>query len=418
MGKRRDPIVFAMDGATELAEGVEDWIAENWIEGFRLAPKEEWRRHDRESYALSKRNVRERKVYILQSFATDDVETALNTRTGRCFRVKVKDDADPAYIGTVGEARWLDEETLMVEQRRRNFSLSKQEVAARLNILGETVDEKIWGTIQFIRSLVEASCGSITLLGTMLPGMRQDEKDQPRAPINTATFARVMRAAGVRRLITMDVHSKSAMQNACSCANVRFDHLDSRCLLARQAVNGIPHNRRVVVLAADIGESKRKGPEFQDTVSRIIGRKVGFAVARKVRVGDTESHTLSLFDDDECPVGPRPGHGPDDAAYVLCSDDILATGGTLRDAKVSVESRGGIFYAACYTHNIFTGNAKENLRGMRLVGTKTVDPWRVRDTPIYDQIEFVDVSSVFARAIKETHTAGSINDLLQDLEPA
>ena len=65
------PVVFAMSGADRIAQGVDRWIDRHWLHGFRLAEKEERRRHDRESYIRSKINVRGRKVYILDSFATD-----------------------------------------------------------------------------------------------------------------------------------------------------------------------------------------------------------------------------------------------------------------------------------------------------------------------------------------------------------
>ena len=68
------PVVFAMSGADRIAQGVERWIDRHWLHGFRLAEKEERRRHDRESYIRSKINVRGRKVYILDSFATDTEE--------------------------------------------------------------------------------------------------------------------------------------------------------------------------------------------------------------------------------------------------------------------------------------------------------------------------------------------------------
>ena len=175
------PVVFAMNGATAMARGIEAWVDAHWLPGFRLAEKEERRRHDRESYIRSKINVRGRKVYLIDSFATDP---------------------------------------------------------------DEAVDEKVWGTILFVSSLKDASCADVTLIGTMFPYMRQDQKDQPRAAINTATFVRQMWAAGVQRLITIDVHNPAAVQNAAAALKMNFDHLEARCPLTRapsvrQTIDGI-----------------------------------------------------------------------------------------------------------------------------------------------------------------------------------
>jgi phosphoribosylpyrophosphate synthetase len=227
-----------------------------------------------------------------------------------------------------------------------------------------------------------------------------------------------MKAAGIHRVITMDVHSKGGMQNACAGAGIGFDHLEARCLLAHEAVKGIPDGARVVVAAPDIGSSKRSAPKFQEVVAGLLGREVGFAIARKVRTGDTHSKITTLIEEPLYPIGPREGRGREDGAYVISPDDILATGGTLKHVAEAVELRGGIFHAACYTNGLFTGDAVENLKGLnRLVGTLTVDPWRIENTPIYEKITFVDVAPIFGRAIKETHTNGSINDLLQNVKP-
>ena len=78
---------------------------------------------------------------------------------------------------------------------------------------------------------------AITLIGTMFPYMRQDQKDQPRAAINTAAFVRQMWAAGVQRLITMDVHNPAAVQNAAAALKMNFDHLEARCPLAKAVAN-------------------------------------------------------------------------------------------------------------------------------------------------------------------------------------
>jgi ribose-phosphate pyrophosphokinase len=344
------PVVFAMNGATAMARGVEAWIDANWLPGFRLAEKEERRRHDRESYIRSKINVRGRKVYLIDSFATDP---------------------------------------------------------------DEAVDEKIWGSVLFVSSLKDASCADVTLLGTMFPYMRQDQKDQPRAAINTAAFVRQMWAAGVQRLITIDVHNPAAVQNAAAALKMNFDHLEARCPLARAVADELPRGARYVVLTPDLGATKRT-KAFQGTLQRTLSRRfggevrVGFAHANKNRVGDTESQVTTIIED---PAEPIAG------ALVIVPDDILATGNTLCEIQQVIAERGGTMFAACVTHGLFTGRAAENLERIeRIYTTNTVSPWRLAGTPTLDRVRMVDVADIFAQAIRETHVNGSINRLLTSLE--
>ena len=351
------PVVFAMNGATMIPKRVESWISNVWIPGFRLAEKQEWRRHDREFSARSCVNVRGRKVYIFQSFASD-----------------------------------------------RN----------------ETVDEKVWGTILFIHSLLDASCAEITLFGTMFPYMRQDQKDAPRAAINTAAFVRQMWAAGVNRLVTMDVHNVAALQNACSALSMQFDHLEARCLLARAVSEDIPLHRRVVVLTPDMGATKRT-KSFQMILERFLSARaggpipVGFAHADKVRRGDEDVEITTIIEDPNFPIGPKAGEPV--GAVVISPDDIMATGSTIRDVERAVTGRGGEFFAACITHGLFTGNAPDNLKKIAAVyTTDTVSQWRLTGAMVQDRVVEVDTSSVWAQALRETHLNGSINRLLQGLQ--
>lgn len=344
------PVVFAMNGATAMARGIEAWVATRWLPGFRLAEKEERRRHDRESYIRSKINVRGRKVYIIDSFATD---------------------AD------------------------------------------EAVDEKIWGTVLFVSSLKDASCADVTLIGTMFPYMRQDQKDQPRAAINTAAFVRQMWAAGVQRLITIDVHNPAAVQNAAAALKMNFDHLEARCPLARAVADELPRGARYVVLTPDLGATKRT-KAFQGTLQAILGRRfgrdlrVGFAHANKTRLGDTESQVTTIIED---PAEPIAG------ALVIVPDDILATGSTLAEIEKAIQERGGTMFAACVTHGLFTGRAAETLQRVpRIFTTNTVSPWRIADTPTRERLRIVDVADIFAQAVRETHLNGSINRLITSLE--
>jgi ribose-phosphate pyrophosphokinase len=422
------PIIFAMDGMTDLAQGIEAWIAENWIEGFKLSTKEEWRRHDREGYTRSLVNLRGRQVYILQSYATDNMRPVF-APCDEPYRVKLTKEYKHLPAGTIGIARREDSPLLKTvsfyyHKELHSIPFTPKLAKEYLQILGETVDEKTWGTFNFIRSLRDSSAERITLVGTMFPEMRQDERDQPHAFLGTVSFPATAAAAKVHRLITMDVHAKAAMQNSCSALDLRFDHLEARGLLVREAIKGIPPGARILVISPDVGATKRSATKFHESaeymLKRMYGRdfRVGMSQAIKMRSGDTETKILQIIEEPDFPIGPRPGYGPEDGAHVICQDDILATGSTLAHLEHETRKRGGFFHAACFTNGLFTGDAIELLKDMpRLVGTRTCDPWRIAGSEIEKRITWVDTAWVFARAIQETHMNGSINTLLQEIDP-
>lgn len=341
---------------------MKDDLEKNFLQyGYNYAKKFEWRRQDGESYSCSSENIRGRDIYVFQSFASD---------------------------------------------------------------AGESVDEKIWGTLMFVSSLRSASARSVTLIGTMLPYMRQDQKDKPRAPIGTAYFVKQCEAAGVDRIITMDVHNLAAMQNSCDALQMNFDHLEARKalvkLVSRDLVDEVRKGRRVVVLTPDAGATKRT-KSFQSTLEESLNYrlrfhdqkpiKVGFAHGDKVRVGDSEIEINTIIENPEYPI---------EGALVVVPDDILATGSTLCGIEQAITQRGGELYAVCVTHAIGTNkeSLEKNLKAIpRIYAANTVNPWRFEGTSVFDRMYYADVSPYFASAIWHTFNDGSINELLTNFEP-
>lgn len=73
-------------------------------------------------------------------------------------------------------------------------------------------------------ALKEASAERVTAVVPYLAYARADRKTHPREPVTLRQVAQLFEAAGVDRMITLDVHNLAAFQNAFRC---RTEHLEA-----------------------------------------------------------------------------------------------------------------------------------------------------------------------------------------------
>ena len=71
-----------------------------------------------------------------------------------------------------------------------------------------------------------ASAGYITAVIPYFGYARQDRKDKPRVPISARLIADLLQAAGVNRLVTMDLHADQIQ----GFFNIPVDHLKSEAI--------------------------------------------------------------------------------------------------------------------------------------------------------------------------------------------
>ena len=118
-----------------------------------------------------------------------------------------------------------------------------------------------------------ASAGEITAVIPYFGYARQDRKEQPRVPISARLVMDIIKAAGIDRIVTMDLHAEQIG----GFWNRPFDHLHFTPSLIK-AVSGFKID---VVVAPDVGSIKRT-----TTISKIL--KVPMAIVVKERIGASE----------------------------------------------------------------------------------------------------------------------------------
>ncbi len=213
---------------------------------------------------------------------------------------------------------------------------------------------------------------------------RQDKKSAPREPISARLVAHMLEAAGIDRILTMDLHAgqiQGFFQKPC-------DHMTAMFILTQYFTDlGLDD---LVVVAPDAGRVK---------LNKAFAAKMGadLAILNKERPAQQVAEINYVIGDVR-------------GKTAVIVDDIIGTAGTLRAAADAVKDAGASRVYAAATHGLFSGDAYENLVASgfeQVVVTDTV--------PLPDGApEFVKVLSVadlLTSSIRQIFTDGSLSDV-------
>ncbi|MGI6495808.1 MAG: ribose-phosphate diphosphokinase [Kiritimatiellia bacterium] len=215
---------------------------------------------------------------------------------------------------------------------------------------------------------------------------RQDRKDKPRVPITAKLVANLLVAAGVNRVLTIDLHAQQIQ----GFFDIPVDHLYASPVIA-QYLKGLNLENPIVV-SPDTG-----GVKAAYAYSKMLG--TGLAIVAKQRLSGDRVESFSLVGDVE---------GKD----VVMVDDMTTTCGTLCSAAKLLKEHGAASIRAAVTHGTITPKGAERLKEsdiQELVVTDTV-PLRVDPGDI---ITVLTISELLGEAVQRIHNGQSVSSLFE-----
>ena len=231
-----------------------------------------------------------------------------------------------------------------------------------------------------------ASAARITSVIPFFGYARQDRKDQPRVPITAKLVANLLVAAGVNRVLTMDLHAQQLQ----GFFDIPVDHLHARPVMVQHLKKLAIGN--LVVVSPDVG-----GVKMASAYSQALG--AGLAIVVKNRKSATETEASHIIGD---VIGKN----------VLIVDDLTETAGTLTSAARILRRSGALDIYAGVSHAVLTDLAVERLKDSEIKELITTDSVPVR--PTSDQrVKVLSVAELLGEGIRRIHDDESVSSLFE-----
>lgn len=210
---------------------------------------------------------------------------------------------------------------------------------------------------------------------------RQDRKDKPRVAIGAKLIANMLMAAGVDRVMTMDLHADQIQ----GFFEVPVDHLYASTIFLPEIERLNTGN--LIMAAPDAGGAKRANSYAKKL-------DTGLAICHKQRKRANEVAEMTVIGDVS---------GKD----VILIDDMCDTAGTLTKAADLFMERGAKSVRAFCTHAVLSGPAFERIEESNLTELIVTDTIPLKKQS--DKIRVLSVADLFSDVIRRMVNNQSIS---------
>jgi ribose-phosphate pyrophosphokinase len=242
--------------------------------------------------------------------------------------------------------------------------------------------ENLMELLLMIDAAKRASANSVVAVLPYFGFARQDKKGKPRVPIAAKLIANLLTAAGVDRVMTIDLHADQIQ----GFFEVPVDHLYASTLFVPYIKSlNLPN---LTIASPDMGGSKRA-----NTYAKFLNAEV--VVCYKHREKANEISKMMLIGDVK---------GKD----IVMIDDMVDTAGTLTKAADLMITQGASSVRAICTHGLFSANAYERLENSQLTEIVVTDT--IPREHKSSKIKEISVAVLFADTIKRIHDKKSISE--------
>ena len=250
------------------------------------------------------------------------------------------------------------------------------------------INKTIMEQLLLVDALKRASAKRITAVLPFYPYSRQDKKALPREPISARLIGDMFVAAGVDRLVSIDLHTQQIQ----GFVDQPFDHLTAMPLFVDYFKEKF--NEPISIISPDAGGVKRA-----TTFAKHLEAYVGFVHKKRDPKIHNEVKSFTVI-------------GEVEDRHAILLDDIIDTGGTIAAASRILKERGALSVNVAATHGIFSDGSVEILKDA------PIDNIVVTDTLLQNgnssqlgNVEVLSVSTIIANALTSIFTDDSVSAL-------
>lgn len=255
---------------------------------------------------------------------------------------------------------------------------------------GRSINDSIMEQLIMIDAAYRASAKRITAVCPFYGYARQDRKAGGREPITARLLADLFRAAGSKRMVSIDLHSGQIQ----GFFEGPVDHLTAMPVLERYVRDHATEG--LVIVSPDAGRvrvAERFAQHLADMnadVAFINKRRpkglANVAVAKEV-IGDVEGRQCIL------------------------ADDMIDTAGTMVTAAELLLARGAKEVWAMATHAVLSGPAVDRLKNSKIDRVVVTNTLPLGEDKRFDKVEVLSVARIIADALAAVFEETSVSDL-------
>ena len=214
---------------------------------------------------------------------------------------------------------------------------------------------------------------------------RQDRKDRPRVPIGAKLVANLLMAAGVDRVMTMDLHADQIQGffavpvDALYASGIFIPYIESLKI------------EDLSIAAPDMGGAKRA-----NTYAKLLGTPI--IISHKERAKANV-------------VGKMTAIGEVEGRNILIVDDMIDTAGTICMAADMLMSRGAKSVRAAITHPVLSGPAYERINDSALEEVIVTDTIPLNPDKDLHKFTVLTIADMFADVIERVHNYKEISSI-------
>lgn len=214
---------------------------------------------------------------------------------------------------------------------------------------------------------------------------RQDRKDRPRVAIGAKLVANLLVAAGIDRIMTMDLHAAQIQ----GFFDIPVDHLDGSIIF-------VPYIKSLGLKSLTIASPDMGGSYRARGFAKFFNAEVVICDKQRKRANEIESMTLigDVTDQD-----------------IVLIDDICDTARTLAKAAQLIMDKGARSVRAVCTHPVLSGSAIETVENSALAELIVTDTIPLKGSS--PKITVLSTAELFAKAIMNVNEHGSISQLFK-----
>ena len=249
----------------------------------------------------------------------------------------------------------------------------------------QPVNDNLMELLVMVDACKRASCNSVTAVVPYYAYARQDRKTRGREPISAKLVANLMEAAGLDRVVTVDLHAGQIQ----GFFDIPVDHLAAAPVLAEYFRK--PEFAEAVVVSPDLGGVTR---------ARILADHLHLPIAiiEKRRPKPGQAEVMSVI-------------GNIEGKTCIMIDDIVDTAGSLCEGAKALQRLGAKAVYACCSHAILSDPAVERINASNIVKLIITDTVPLPPEKESEKIVVLSLAKVLGDVIKCIQTRQSVSRL-------